>query len=293
MRQTLSLVLMAMLSAGAMPLLGIRNNSNARQSITRAQAASRTYLGFDRNDYPGDAVLPVLRQTFSFAGYWLNAPPGETSNTWHGKRQILESNGFGFLVLFNGRLEREIKPPTSASALGASDAAIAIEAATAEGFPPGTVIFLDQEEGGRMTPVQRAYIYGWSDAVSHSSYRTGIYCSGIAARETATVSIITANDLRDNDEGRKMIFFVYNDMCPPSPGCAFSAKAPAPSESGVPFAAVWQFAQSPRRRALTPSCTNKYAADGNCYAPLLQQADALALDVDSAISPDPSAGRSR
>src|ERR1700735_3576646 len=120
MRQTLSLVLMAMLSAGAVPLLGTRNNSNARQSAPPAPAASRSYLGFDRNDYPGDAVLPVLRQTFSFAGYWLNAPPGETSNTWRGKRQILESDGFGFLVLFNGRLEREIKPPTSATTLGAS-----------------------------------------------------------------------------------------------------------------------------------------------------------------------------
>jgi hypothetical protein len=280
-----------MLFAGAAPLLGTGNSSNARQSTTPAQTASRTYLGFDRNDYPGDAVLPVLRKTFSFAGYWLNAPPGETSNTWRGKREILDSNGFGFLVLFNGRLEREIKPPTSAAALGASDAAIAIEAATVEGFPPGTVIFLDQEEGGRMTAIQRAYIYAWSDAVSHSSYRAGIYCSGIAARETATISIITANDLRDNGEDRKMIFFVYNDMCPPSPGCAFSTKAPAPFESGVPFAAVWQFAQSPRRRPLTQSCANKYAADGNCYAPLLRQADALALDVDSAISPDPSAGR--
>src|ERR1700761_7559698 len=104
MRQILSLVLTAMLSAGAVPLLGTRSNSKARQSTTPPQTVPRTYLGFDRNDYPGDGVLPVLRQTFSFAGYWLNAPPGETSNTWRGKRQILQSNGFGFLVLFNGRL---------------------------------------------------------------------------------------------------------------------------------------------------------------------------------------------
>jgi hypothetical protein len=27
------------------------------------------YLGFDRNDYPGDGKLTLLRQTFSFAGF--------------------------------------------------------------------------------------------------------------------------------------------------------------------------------------------------------------------------------
>ena len=43
------------------------------------------YLGFDRNDYPGDANLKLLRQTFSYAGFWLNHPPGEATNTWAGK----------------------------------------------------------------------------------------------------------------------------------------------------------------------------------------------------------------
>src|SRR5205814_6118717 len=66
-------------------------------------AAQATYLGFDRNDYPGDGNLKLLRQTFSYAGYWLNNPPGDRSNTWLGKRPALENAGFGFLVLFNGR----------------------------------------------------------------------------------------------------------------------------------------------------------------------------------------------
>ncbi len=51
-----------------------------------AQSASgqASYLGFDLNDYPGDANLKALRQTFSYTGYWLNNPPGATSNTWGG-----------------------------------------------------------------------------------------------------------------------------------------------------------------------------------------------------------------
>ena len=47
-------------------------------------AQAQTYLGFDRNDYPGDANLKSLRQTFSYTGYWLNNPPGEKTNTWAG-----------------------------------------------------------------------------------------------------------------------------------------------------------------------------------------------------------------
>src|SRR6266496_4577387 len=61
--------------------------------------AQSSYLGFDRNDYPGDENLPILRRTFSYAGYWLNNPPGAKANTWAGKRHALGSAGFGFLVL--------------------------------------------------------------------------------------------------------------------------------------------------------------------------------------------------
>jgi hypothetical protein len=68
-----------------------------------------TYLGFDRNDYPGDANLKVLRQTFSYTGYWLNNPPGENANSWTGHRIAIQNAGFGFLVLFNGRLYAELK----------------------------------------------------------------------------------------------------------------------------------------------------------------------------------------
>ncbi|MGA9542989.1 MAG: hypothetical protein WBQ85_05450, partial [Candidatus Sulfotelmatobacter sp.] len=49
-----------------------------------SQAQSGSYLGFDRNTYPGDANLKVLHQTFSYTSYWLNNPPGERTNTWTG-----------------------------------------------------------------------------------------------------------------------------------------------------------------------------------------------------------------
>src|ERR1700722_14056640 len=96
---------------------------SARHAQYSAPAESRSYLGFDRNTYPGDAAIPTLRKSFSFTGYWLNTPPGETSNTWRGKREILNSNGFGFLLLFNGRLYKDLKTVAVARNIGARDAA--------------------------------------------------------------------------------------------------------------------------------------------------------------------------
>jgi hypothetical protein len=263
----------------------------ARQSTSPAPADSRAYLGFDRNSYPGDAALPTLRKTFFFAGYWLNNPPGETSNSWRGKREILNSNGFGFLLLFNGRFYKDLKSVVFAKNIGARDAASAVAAAKREGFLSGAIIFLDQEQGGHMLPEQRAYLHAWIDGIIAAGFRAGIYCSGIPATERGEGGVITANDIRDGAEGRSIAFFIYNDSCPPSPGCAAPANPPSPAQSGVAFATVWQFAQSPRRPEFTSKCASHYDADGNCYAPLFQRANAIEVDVSSATSADPSFAR--
>jgi hypothetical protein len=290
MRTPFSVLLATVFFAGGLGSLG-SSAPDSFQATRTERAPSLTYLGFDRNIYPGDATLSLLRQTFSFTGYWLNQPPGETSNTWQGKREVLTSSGFGFLVLFNGRLDRQLKSLSNSRTLGTHDASVAIEAAKKEGFPRGTIIFLDQEEGGRMLPEQREYLYAWIDAVNSSGYRAGVYCSGIPAREKGGAPIITANDLQDNANGRKIVFLIYNDSCPPSPGCDFPRNPPSPQQSGVPFAAIWQFAQSPRRREITASCPSHYDADGNCYAPFLPPTESINIDIDSSDSPDPSSGR--
>lgn len=255
------------------------------------EAAS--FLGFDRNDYPGDQNLRALRQSFAFAGYWLNRPPGERADTWRGKRKAIESAGFGFLVLFNGRLYSDLKNVAHATALGKSDARAAVAAAKREGFPPGTVIFLDQEQGGRMLPEQKAYIYRWVDGVIAAGFRAGIYCSGIAVKEDDGTTIITVDDIRQNAGGRKIVYFVTNDACPPSPGCAFPNKAPQAKDSAIDFADVWQFAQSPKRKDFAAGCPANYNPDGNCYPPEIDLSQHLHVDVEVATSRDPSHGRSR
>lgn len=84
-----------------------------------------------------------------------------------------------------------LKTVSHAGKLGKSDAQVAIAAARREGFPAGTVIFLDQEEGGRMLPEQKAYIYAWVDEITATGFRAGIYGSGIAAKEDGGASVVT------------------------------------------------------------------------------------------------------
>ena len=254
------------------------------------QNGQPTYLGFDRNDYPGDANLKILRQTFSYAGYWLNNPPGESSNSWTGHRAAVESAGFGFLVLFNGRLYAQLKTVANAKRLGRSDARAAAASARREGFPANSIIFLDQEQGGRMLPEQKAYIYAWVDGVTAAGFRAGIYCSGIPAADDGNV--VTAEDVRQSAGSRMITYWAINDACPPAPGCAFPKSPPNPAESGVRFAEVWQFAQSPQRKDVAAHCTN-YNRDGNCYPPGASAAEGLHIDVNSALAVDPSQGRTR
>jgi len=265
-------------------------------SLSSASSTAQTsYLGFDRNTYPGDANLKALHETFSYTGYWLNNPPGERTNTWTGHRAAVESAGFGFLVLFSGRLyaeleSAELKSVAKATKLGNSDAQAAAAAARREGFPAHTIIFLDQEQGGRMLPEQKAYIYAWVDGVTAAGFGAGIYCSGIAAVDDGNV--VTAEDIRANAGSRAIVYWAINDACPPAPGCVFPAPPLRPVQSGVDFAEVWQFAQSPRRKDVAAHCTN-YSSDGNCYPPGISAAQQLHLDLDAATSADPSHGRTR
>jgi hypothetical protein len=250
-------------------------------------AQTPSYLGFDRNAYPGDANLQSLHETFSYTGYWLNHPPGEKTNSWTGHRAAVASAGFGFLVLFNGRLYSNLKPVAKATRLGQFDAQAAAAAARREGFPAHTIIFLDQEQGGRMLPEQKAYIYAWVDGIIAAGFRAGIYCSGVPAPDDD--KIVTAEDIRANAAAREIVFWAINDACPPAPGCAFPQRAPSPAQSGVPFAEVWQYAQSPRT-ASAAHCAN-YNHDGDCFAPGIPAAQRLHIDLNTATTPDPSQGR--
>lgn len=269
-------------------------------SLAQTRTKVRTYTGFDSNEYPGDAMLPTLHKHFAFTGFWLNNPPGAGHNPWTGKRTVLVKNGFGFVVVFNGRLDSEIvasrKAGKSPAALGRADGAAAVAAARREGFPPRAIVFLDQEEGGRMLEEQAGYLLAWTEEVAASSYRPGVYASGQPVDDGKDargrhVTITTIQDIRQQVAAKHLhpvAFWVAQDACPPAPGCVVKANPPAPDVSGTPDAAAWQYAQSPRRPEITRACAVTYNRDGNCYLPGLTNFE---LDLSSSTSPDPSQGR--
>lgn len=257
------------------------------QPNSQEQRASRAYLGFDLNIFPGNDAIQVLRKTFAFSGYWLSPPPGAKTNTWLGRRELMRAQGFGFLLLYRGPLSRELKDESAATEKGTADGRDAASVAKSEGFPVQAIIFLDIEEGGRLPAAYHAYLHAWTSELQRAGYRSGAYCSGMPVKEGSSVTTTTADDVRAHPSSQDFVFFVYNDACPPSPGCTFPKNPPPPASGGISYAALWQFAQSPRRKEFTAHCAPGYHTDGNCYAPG-DIAHAWFLDVESATTSDPS-----
>jgi hypothetical protein len=266
-----------------------------------ATPAQSRYLGFDRNYYPGDDALAALRKTFDYTSYWLNAPPEAKANTWTGKRALLKQYGFGFLVLFNGRLEDKLGPDAKAAgAMGRADGKAAVAAAAREGFAPGVLIFLDQEEGGRMTGPQLAYVFGWIEAVRAAGDRAGVYCSAVTVRDESGL-ISTARHIADEEAARtekelghktatRLALWIADDQCPPSPGCTVEKPKAFPEFSRDPnvWVPVWQYAQSPRRQQFSAGCPKNTTPDGMCNAPGLTPGPNSFVDLNLAESADPS-----
>lgn len=123
----------------------------------------------------------------------------------------------------------------SASYVGAAqgkiDARDAVAQARREGFPTGTVVFLDVEHMDRIPQRMRDYYRAWTTAIlADGAYRPGIYAH---TKNAGTIY----DDVSDayNDAGR--------DDDPPfwvAGASGFSPRNSAPTDVGHAFASVWQ-----------------------------------------------------
>lgn len=219
------------------------------------------YYGFDISIYPGDSQMSAFwRSTpFWYTGFYLAPSPSHSfDSSWMDKRTYLKTMGYGFLVIYAGRQENWSNLTT---AQGQTDADQAISLAQQAGFPNGTYIFLDIENGGDLTAAFLNYISGWVNRVnaSTSPYWSGIYCSFWR----------TADQIRNHLSGATLKFWCYNINVPPSPGANFPTTAPDPTGCGVSFASAWQFVVD------TPKTYNGVT---------------LTIDVNTATSQNPSSG---
>jgi hypothetical protein len=251
-------------------------------ALLATTAVAQSYRGFDKNDYPGDTQMLQLRRTFEWTGYWLSNPPGMNTNPWRGKRDLLRHLHYGFALLYLARSSRELKE-SDPKKLGAGDALAAAEHAAMEYFGKGSVIFLDLEEGGRLLPEQKSYVFAWADRLKKEGFTPGVYCSGIPVPDGPGTTVTTAQDILESEGERKIRLWVAQDSCPPSPGCSV-AEGLAVAQSGSAGAMIWQYAQTPRRPQFAVACASTYAADDRCYAPQTQ----VFVDLDIASKGDPS-----
>jgi hypothetical protein len=142
--------------------------------------ANGPYPGFDTSIYPGDDTMQAWREHagYHWVGYYLPAPCHK-DGSWRGKRDTLETMGWGLAVVYVGQQTwgRTPNPRARVSsratcstnlvsgARGRLDADDAIARTMAEGFPVGTAIFLDIEHMERVPNAMRDYYVAWTERV--------------------------------------------------------------------------------------------------------------------------------
>lgn len=226
------------------------------------EAQNGHFLGFDTHTYPGDDKMRAWKNApkapYRWVGFYLPAAPCHKSTSWAGKRQTLVDMGWGLAVVYVGQQTWERVPrPLSASQVaarkrsgttcsadflsagsGVEEGIDAIRKTAAEGFPPGTVIFLDVERMERMPASMRNYYRAWTATVLEDGrFRPGVYVHSHNARDVyADVKQLFVEAGLD-EEPR---FWVAS-------GRDFSPDK-RPEEVGHDFAGMWQGAIDVVRR---------------------------------------------
>ncbi|MFL5537775.1 MAG: glycoside hydrolase domain-containing protein [Longimicrobiaceae bacterium] len=169
--------------------------------------AAGAFPGFDTGIYPGDDALRAWRQAspYVWVGYYLPAPC-RRDVSWSGRRERLIEMGWGTAVIYLGQQDGAAMPgrappardtartdsaanappapsaPPACSAAnlsgarGTTEAADAAAKTAAEGFPAGTVVYLDVERVTAVSPALLEYVRGWIDGMlADGRFTPGIY----------------------------------------------------------------------------------------------------------------------
>lgn len=184
-----------------------------RETVAEAR---RGFLGFDTNIYPGDEAMRKWKagSPYEWVGYYLPAPCHKDPS-WSGKRERLEAMGWGIAVIYVGQqvwsgiprnpgityITRRVRAGGTArkpkyrtvresrrvaigecaaarvdQAHGVREADDAIAKTVAEGFPSGTVIYLDIERVEVMPQRMRDYYMAWTERVlADGRFHVGAY----------------------------------------------------------------------------------------------------------------------
>ena len=197
------------------------------------------YPGFDTDAFPTLAKLQWLKSNTDlvWTGYYLGAAGSSHPATdWLGNRAALVAMGWGLAPLYVGEQEptsqvRGNKNPSQAK--GTTDGRETVALMTREGFPAGSTVYLDIEDGS-LKPIMSEYVVAWIDAFNGSGFAPGIYCSHVIAGQAAA--------LRPNAKPRIWAFKVTTTNGGPYNKTTFPNGDPA--GSAYADAKLWQCNQN-------------------------------------------------
>ena len=219
------------------------------------------FPGFDASDFPGAAEMAWLKANtnLTWCGYYLGPTPSHGSASWMGTRGNLQQAGWGIAPVYVGQ---QLSGPGShlvTGGQGAIDGTHAASLMNAEGFPAGSCVYLDLEDGPPFIFPRTDYVDAWVNAVQAGGFQPGVYCShGFAGY---------VHDLCPSS--RLWVFKVDTAQEHAFPGVNFPDLHPA--GSGYPGAYIWQLGQN-CRLSLSGAPRNS-----------------LLVDLDSATTGDPGA----
>ena len=200
--------------------------------------------GFDLWRYPGDDAMRSWRDAspYEWVGIYLPAPCHRDSS-WAGTRERVEAMGFGTAALYVGQQVFEGTPdadPADGPILcsrtllsaeqGRTDARDAVAKTVAEGFPRGSIIYLDVERADQLPSEMFEYVRAWQAEV----LADGRFVPGVYAHLQNAVALLDAVIGVYREAGRTdtPAFWIAG-------GSDFSLYA-APRAVGLSFASVWQ-----------------------------------------------------
>jgi hypothetical protein len=210
------------------------------------------YVGFDTHTYPGTATMKTWKNTpgspYSWVGYYLPAPC-HNDGSWTGKRDTLRAMGWGIAVVYVGQqtwgkvprvlsqAQRDAlrkKNDCSTDLISPEEAVVEADDATArtaaEGFPKGTVVFLDIERMEKIPPAMRAYYRAWTKRMLEiGTYTPGYYAHEHNAQQIHDDVVLDFQAAGRKDEPR---FWIAG-------GKGFD-EGKAPQDVGYAFAGMWQ-----------------------------------------------------
>ena len=210
------------------------------------------YVGFDTHTYPGTTTMKTWKNTpgspYSWVGYYLPSPCHD-DKSWVGRRDTLAAMGWGMAVVYVGqqtwgRKPRTItdaqaaavraKSPCSADLVSAPEGTVNADDATAktkaEGFAPGSVVFLDIERMENIPDAMRDYYKAWtSRMLANGTFTPGYYAHEHNAQQIHDDVLPLFQAAGRKDEPR---FWIAG-------GKGFDTGR-APQDVGYTFAGMWQ-----------------------------------------------------